>query len=110
MDLSRKIVEIAMPTHNCAPWLGEFMNSLIAQDFANWRFFARDDGSTDETGRLLSEWQTRLKNRMVVLSDSGTRNLGVIGNYNRILEATSTDWVMSADPDDVWLPCKISTT
>jgi glycosyltransferase involved in cell wall biosynthesis len=103
-------IEIAMPTYNCGTWIGEFMNSLLLQDFADWRIIARDDASADDTNSKLLDWQGKLGDRIVILGDSGTRNLGVIGNYTAVLTSTTAAWVMSADPDDVWLPGKISKT
>lgn len=101
-------VDIAMPAYNCAPWLDGFMGSLLAQDFTNWRLIARDDGSTDDTARQLAKWQDQLGGRMIALPGSGTLNLGLIGNYNAVLTATTAPLVMSADPDDIWLPGKIT--
>jgi glycosyltransferase involved in cell wall biosynthesis len=109
-NIDAPAVEIAMPAYNCAPWLDDFMHSLLDQDFAAWRLLARDDRSSDDTNHRLLGWQSRLGRRMAVLPDSGVRNLGVIGNYNAVFAATSARWVMSADPDDVWLPGKISRT
>lgn len=103
-------VDIAMPTYNCGPWLDQTMDSILAQDFNRWRLIVRDDRSSDDTNRALAEWQARLGERMTILPDSGARNLGVTGNYNAVLSAATADWVMSADPDDVWLPGKILRT
>jgi glycosyltransferase involved in cell wall biosynthesis len=103
-------VDIAMPTYNCAPWLAQTIDSILAQDITSWRLIVRDDRSTDDTSRRLADWQTKLGERMMILPDSGARNLGVTGNYNAVLTAATTPWVMSADPDDVWLPGKILRT
>jgi glycosyltransferase involved in cell wall biosynthesis len=101
-------VDIAMPAYNCAPWLDGFMASLLAQDFTDWRLIARDDASTDNTACQLAQWRRQLGERMTILPDSGARNLGLIGNYNAVLTASTAPWVMSADPDDIWLPGKIA--
>ena len=103
-------VDIAMPAYNCAPWLDGFMASLLAQDFTDWRVIARDDGSKDNTAWQLAHWRDQLGPRMMVLPDSGSRNLGLIGNYSAVLTAATAPWVMSADPDDLWLPGKITRT
>jgi len=103
-------IDIALPTYNKAPWLDAFMDSLLAQDHADWRIVARDDCSLDGTAACLASWQARLGSRLVILSDSGAGNLGVIGSYNTVLANTTTPWVMTADADDVWLPSKIAMT
>src|SRR5437867_209307 len=102
--------DVAMPTHNCGPWIDQFMNSLLAQDSRDWRLVARDDCSNDDTVERLEQWQARLGDRMVILPNSGGHNLGIVGNYNAVLGACSAAWVMTADPDDVWLPGKIAWT
>ena len=103
-------IEIAVPAYNCEPWLDAFFESVIAQDFTDWRIVARDDASKDGTASRLAWWQQKLGPRMLMVEDSGKRNLGMVGNYNAVLAATSAPWVMFADPDDVWKPGKIART
>jgi glycosyltransferase involved in cell wall biosynthesis len=83
---------------------------VVAQDYLEWRIVARDDASTDDTAEHLAAWKSRLGVRMTILEDSTPRNLGMVGNYNAVLSATSAPWVMFADPDDVWRPGKLSLT
>jgi glycosyltransferase involved in cell wall biosynthesis len=101
-------IDIALTTYNCDAWIDEFFASVIAQDYADWRIVARDDASTDGTAARLAWWQSRLGDRMAVLEDSGSRNLGVVGNCDAVLAATTAPWVLFADPDDVWRPGKLS--
>lgn len=103
-------IDIAVPAYNCGCWIDGFFESVLAQDHAGWRIVARDDASTDQTASRLASWQSRLKERMVTVDGSGTRNLGMVGNYDAVLAATTARWVMLADPDDVWQPGKISLT
>lgn len=103
-------IEIAVPTYNCACWIDDFFESVIAQDVGGWRIVARDDASSDGTRERLAHWQSRLGDRMLLTADSGLRNLGMIGNYDAVLSATTAPWVMYGDPDDVWRPGKIALT
>ncbi len=103
-------IDIAVPAYNCAPWIDAFFESVIAQDFTDWRIVARDDASTDGTAARLAWWQSHLDGRMILVDDSGVRNLGMVENYDAVLAATTANVVMFADPDDVWQPGKISLT
>jgi hypothetical protein len=47
---------------------------------------------------------------MMIVEGSDRRNLGLVGNYNTVLSATTSPWVMLADADDVWRPGKLSLT
>jgi hypothetical protein len=98
--------DIALPAHNCSPWLDALIESILQQDVAAWRIVARDDASTDDTAARLAAWQLRLGDRMTILPPGP--NLGMIGNYDAVLSATTARWVMFADPDDVWKPAKMA--
>jgi glycosyltransferase involved in cell wall biosynthesis len=110
MHPDRPAIEIAVATYNAGPWLDPFLESLAAQDFAEWRVLVRDDGSTDGTPDRLSQWQRRLPERFSILPGSGAKNLGATANFNAVLQATAAARVMMADQDDIWLPQKIART
>jgi len=97
-------VDIVLPCYNASAWVDHFVNRLLGFDMpSSWRLIARDDGSTDDTLSILQRWKNELGERMILV-DSSAGNLGVVGNYNAILGATSARWILTADPDDVWLP------
>jgi glycosyltransferase involved in cell wall biosynthesis len=101
-------IEIAIPAYNCAAWLDALIESILQQGFDNWRIIARNDASTDDTAACLADWKSRLGERMIILPPGP--NLGLVGNYEAILGATTAQWVMFADADDIWLPGKMSIT
>jgi glycosyltransferase involved in cell wall biosynthesis len=103
-------IQILLGTYNYGRYLDQFMESLVAQDFAGWVLLVRDDASSDETPALLEKWRQRLGTQMAILPDSSQSNLGVAGNYSRLLAASTAPYVMFADPDDVWHRDKIRTT
>ena len=47
------LISIIIPTYNRAQIIGETLDSLIAQTYANWECIAVDDGSTDNTDEVL---------------------------------------------------------
>ena len=97
-------IDIAMPCYNSAPWLDGMIESILAQDGPSWRIVARDDGSQDATGERLAVWQERLGARMVVLENANRENLRIAASYTAVLQATTARWILTADPDDIWLP------
>ncbi|MDR3521877.1 MAG: glycosyltransferase [Acidocella sp.] len=101
-------IDIAVPTHNCARWFDLFMDSLMAQERQDWRVVTYDDQSHDGTPDYVARWARRLGPRMIVLPNDMHENLGPAGSYNRILQATSSSWIMLADPDDIWKPDKMT--
>ena len=105
------MIDIAFPCYNAELWINRFIQSLLETGDEEWRIVARDDGSSDGTLELLRSWRERLGSRMVLLEEEGpSRNLGVIGNYNAVLSACSAPWILTADPDDLWLPNRLPLT
>ncbi len=103
-------IDVAVPTYNCARWLDAFMESMLAQDFQGWRIITRDDGSQDNTIELVAAWKERLGERMSVIPNLSKVNMGAVRSYDVLLAATTSPKVMMGDPDDIWLPNKISLT
>lgn len=83
------------------------MESLLRQDYREWSLLVRDDGSTDATMALLENWRERLGGRIEVMADTVRGNLGVVGNFSRLLNRSTAHYIMFADQDDVWHSDKI---
>jgi glycosyltransferase involved in cell wall biosynthesis len=96
-------VSVVLPTYNRAGLLREAIASIQAQTFHDWELLVVDDGSTDETGRVI-ETAMAADARIRCLRGahhgvSAARNLGV-------REARS-NFVAFLDDDDLWLPHKL---
>ncbi|HVP69662.1 MAG TPA: glycosyltransferase family 2 protein [Anaeromyxobacteraceae bacterium] len=101
-------VAIVLATYNGARFLAEQIESLQAQDVADWRLFVRDDGSVDPTEAILQAAATK-DARITVLP--GGERLGVVGNFDALLRHArqwGASYVFPCDQDDVWLPRKMS--
>jgi glycosyltransferase involved in cell wall biosynthesis len=108
--VSAPTVQILLATYNEAKFLGEFLESLAAQTETRWGILVRDDGSADGTQDLLLQWREHFGDQLIILPDSGRSNLGVAGNFSRLLAASTSRYVMFANPDDVWHSDKIAIT
>ncbi|MEQ1766480.1 MAG: glycosyltransferase, partial [Methylotenera sp.] len=53
------IISVAMPVYNGEKYLVEAIDSILAQTFTNFEFIIIDDGSTDDSLRVLREYQKR---------------------------------------------------
>lgn len=103
-------VDIALATYNGAAYLREQLESILAQDYKDWRLFIRDDGSTDGTLAILDEYAAKHPEKIRLLPGDNKKPLGINGNFSALLAATSAPYVMCADQDDTWYPNKISLT
>ena len=51
--MNNPLVSIIIPTYNRAHFIGETLESVIAQTYENWECIVVDDGSTDYTDELM---------------------------------------------------------
>jgi glycosyltransferase involved in cell wall biosynthesis len=93
-----------MPVYNAGPYLDAAVESILGQTFADFRFFAYDDCSTDGSYERLLEWQRR-DDRIDVLR--GERRLGPVGSSNAAARAAGTPFVARMDADDIAAPDRL---
>ncbi len=88
---------LIVPCWNSARTLARFFSSVRAQTFDDFEAIFIDDGSTDETPRLLAE-AAAADARFRVITEP---NRGVSAARNAGLEAARGELIFFADPDDV---------
>jgi len=99
-------VSVIVPVYNQARFIGETVDSVLAQDHPNLELVLSDDGSTDGTTEILRDYARREPERIVhVVSD---RNTGIAGAFNRALDAATGELIAWLGGDDVMLPGKLS--
>ncbi len=96
-------VSVLLPIRNAAPFLETSLESLATQEFADFEIVAVDDGSVDETGRILESWRRR-DSRLGVIQGQGT---GLVAALNLGLEHCSADLVARMDADDEAHPSRL---
>ena len=98
-------VSIVICTYNQQDFVRETIGSALAQTYPNIEIVLTDDGSTDDTPRILREYAQRFPDKVkVVLSE---KNTGIPGNLNRGLAVCMGEWLVCLDGDDQMLPQKI---
>ena len=85
-----------LPCYNAAQTLDETLQSLAAQTLKNFEIIAVDDGSTDDTGRILDAWRKK-DARLKVITQAHT---GVINASNVGMFASVSNYIARMDADD----------
>lgn len=87
---------IVVPVYNVEAYLDNCLASLQAQDFADFEVICVNDGSTDRSREILSEWAGKLPQMKVVDRVNG----GLSAARNTGLAAATGDYVVFVDSDD----------
>ena len=99
-------LQILLATYNSEAWLGEQLDSILAQDFPDFELLIRDGGSTDGTQELIRQYQHRAPEKIRFLGQGRAR---ACENFAELLRHSDGDLIMFSDHDDVWMPDKISS-
>jgi len=100
-EATKPLVSVVIPAYNRAWCLAEAVDSVLAQEFRGFELIVVDDGSTDETPRLLEGYSEAIR----VLR---RENRGVSAARNAGIAAARTELIAFLDSDDLWLPGKLS--
>ncbi len=100
-------IEILLATCNGARFLGDQLDSLLAQTERSIVVIACDDCSDDNTAAILATYAARHPDFLKVIAPPAKR-LGPCGNFGRLLDIATADYIMFCDQDDVWLPDKVA--
>jgi glycosyltransferase involved in cell wall biosynthesis len=96
-----QLVSIIIPAYNAAEWIDETIRSCLVQSWSNIEVLAVDDGSTDETCRVvesIADSRVRLVRQ---------RNAGACAARNRGIRESRGDFIQFLDADDLLHPEKI---
>lgn len=99
-------VAILMATYNGAQFIQEQLDSIARQSYSNWLLWVSDDGSTDETQKIVSVWAKDRSQQVMLLA--GPR-LGFSANFMSLLlkADVDADYFAFCDQDDVWKADKL---
>ena len=98
-------IDIVMPVWNAGRYLDETLGMLSRQTHTNFRLVAVDDGSSDDSPRILQEWKRRKLFDLHVITQE---NRGVAAARNQGLAAISEPLIALLDADDIWHPIKLA--
>ena len=93
-------ISVIVPTYNRRDKVAKALFSIYAQSFSPLEVIVIDDGSEDDTGKMiLSEYPQVIYKKIVNSGVSKARNEGIA--------VAKGDWVAFLDSDDTWHPQKL---
>lgn len=101
-------VTILLAVYNGEKYLDEQIKSLLNQTVNDIKVIIRDDGSTDNSARIIESYCKLYPDKVFCISGEATGSAKK--NFAKLLECTDDDYIMFCDQDDIWLPSKIELT
>jgi hypothetical protein len=95
------LVSALMAAYNAEPFVAQALDSALAQDWPADRLevVVVDDGSTDGTAAVVSEYVRRFPGRVKLIRQA---NAGPCAAVNTALAAARGEWLGLLDADDAW--------
>ncbi len=104
-DGSEEVV-VLLSVFNGGRFVREQLDSILGQASVRTRVVFRDDGSSDDSNQILTEYEDRFPGRFQRLRGGG--RLGASGSFGELLVAGSGAYLAFSDQDDVWSKEKLA--
>lgn len=90
------LITIIIPAYNAEAYINNCISSILNQTYSNYEIIIINDGSTDNTAKLLNQYSAS-KNNITVVHKS---NEGVSAARNTALKLATGKWISFIDADD----------
>lgn len=96
-------VSVVIPVYNCEKTIKETINSILIQTGISFEIIVIDDGSNDETARIVNEiCDERIKYFY-------QNNSGISVALNNGIKRAAAKYIARIDGDDIALPTRLET-
>jgi len=92
-------VSVCIPVYNGSRYIGESIDSVLAQTYEDFDLIVCDNCSTDNTGEIVRSYHDKR-----ITYTRNKENLGLVGNANRCLELAKGEYICIWHHDDIMLP------
>jgi glycosyltransferase involved in cell wall biosynthesis len=95
-------VTVLMPVYNAQAYLSKAIDSILRQTFGDFEFLIIDDGSTDDSTRILNSYRD---NRIRIIYQE---NKGVAASLRLGVDLARGEYITRMDADDESLPDRLA--
>jgi glycosyltransferase involved in cell wall biosynthesis len=100
----KPLISVLMSSYNDEKFIDESVQSILNQSFSDFEFLIINDGSTDNTLKIMQRY-TKQDKRIILINNK--RNLGFIKSLNKGLKKAKGKYIARMDADDVALPNRL---
>nr|NJM01501.1 glycosyltransferase family 2 protein [Desulfobacula sp.] len=102
IDMNCPLISIGMPVYNSDRFIEDAITSVLHQTFQNFELIITDDGSTDDSAKIIESFTDK---RIKFLR--GEVNLGISSRINHQVNIASGGFFVRMDADDIMFPSRI---
>ena len=106
MDDFKPLLTVLMPVYNAEKFLAESINSILSQTYSDFELLILDDGSTDNSLKIIEAYAKEDKRIKVIVNQ---KNRGEAKCRNRLLKNSKTEFIAWMDADDISLEDRLQT-
>ena len=92
------LVSVAMPVYNAADFLDDSISSILNQSFQDFEFLIIDDGSTDESWKIIQRYAEK-DSRIKIFQNDKNKRHAICRNF--LLERARGEFLAWMDADDI---------
>ncbi|MGA3035131.1 MAG: glycosyltransferase family A protein [Terracidiphilus sp.] len=100
--MTEELVSIIIPAFNAERFIAKALESVCAQTYRSWEVVFIDDGGTDGTLQLVTEFSSKVSRLVQILRHARAR--GPSAARNTGMKAAKGQFIAFLDADDFWLP------
>ncbi len=93
-------ISVIIPVYNDEKYIAETLDSVIAQTFTDWEAICVNDGSTDNSLKILKQYAKSDKRIHII----DQKNQGVVIARNNAISKSKSDLIYPLDGDDIIKP------
>ena len=98
-------ISVALCTYNGEKYLHQQIDSILNQTVPVHEIVVCDDGSNDQTSKILTQYQTKFPE--VFKIHFNTENLRSVKNFEKAISLCTGDIIFLSDQDDIWEENKV---
>lgn len=97
------MISVIMSIYNNSTTLQDSIDSILDQSFTDFEFLIIDDGSTDNTEKILDQYRSNKKVRLF----KNQKNIGLTKSLNILIDKAKGEYIARHDADDISLKTRL---
>jgi len=99
------LISIIVPVYNTEKYIDETIRSVVDQTYQHWELVLVDDGSTDQSNRIIEKWIQEDRRIRYSFKENGgqasARNVGI--------QICKGEYIAFLDADDLYMPERLQS-